>query len=145
MAHLHGPRVMHGAKTPRDFEAKHFATLADLRDRFGDARQVHPADRSAAAFVSEGRWVVSCHECYGGAAVDVDAGVARCFECGAVYVTEDGTLVLPSGAMLAAIDEILGARAEVRTRNWAPGETLHRLRLENKEHGVPAAAKKGRR
>jgi hypothetical protein len=141
MAHLYGPRVMHGVKTPEEYAADHFAKIAAIRDRFGDQRQVHPADVATVAFVNEGRWVVNCPECFSGAAVDVDEGVARCYECGAVYATATETLVLPSPQTIAAIDEALGARGDRRAMNWT-GETTAALRRENKQHG--AVAGKGR-
>lgn len=142
--HLHGPRVMHGAKTPAEFAALQRGCVAALRDRFNDGRDVHDARHTVAAYVSQGRWVVLCPECYSGAAVDVEHGEARCFECGAVYQASTDTLRLPSPASLAAIDTILGARPDLRTRNWQPGETLRALKTENRQHGVRSAAAKGR-
>lgn len=92
--------------------------------------------------MNDSRWVLDCNECRSGAAVDVEAGVSRCFECGAVYSVDDDTLVLPSADTIASIVAVLGARPDRRTRNWQPGETLSGLRKENRHHGLPTKGRK---
>ena len=101
--------------------------IGKLRSR-GRPVQVHDRADPIPARVNWNRWIVDC-PCGAGAGVDWDAGVARCFLCGAVH----RTVVLDADR--AAIEAALLQRPTPNTRHWGPGETVAALEAENTAHG----------
>lgn len=135
--HLWGPRVMLGCRSREDYARRQAQSVAAYRDRFEDGRRVHDGLEPVVAYVNHGRWVADCVECAGGMAVDVHHGEARCFDCGAVYLSAQGRLVLPSDERTAWLDAVLGARPDVYTRNWMPGESWAAIAAENRRNRLP--------
>lgn len=87
------------------------------------------------AFVNFGRWVVQCPDCGTGELVDRDDLRFWCVHChNASILNAWRRVAWPHSA--AKIEELLLSRSSVDTRNWEPGESLARLRSENKAHGV---------
>ena len=110
----------------QDSEAYAFAqalAIAKLRAR-GQPVQVHDQAEPVAARVDWNCWIVDC-SCGSGAGVDWDAGVARCFLCGAVH----RTVVLAVDR--AAIEATLLTRPTPHVRHWWPTETVADLEAEN--------------
>ena len=93
------------------------------------------------ALINQGRWLVNCPNACGNAiVVSAVAPYYICVECGSPE--NDGkwyTVVFPR--QKAVIESVLLERPEkipfqAKTRNWAPGESLYKLRKENKDRGI---------
>ena len=89
------------------------------------------------AYISSGRWVVSCPDCYTAVLLDKQDLVFSCPGCGT-----DGSwrrVVLP--ADLQEIERLLllrpGWHENSPHRNWFPSETVQDLRAQNIANGAP--------
>lgn len=121
-------REMHGVKNDTEYARLHATKIAALRRR-GMRYEVHESDVVPTAYVNENRWVIDC-ECGAGNAVDMEAGVAYCFGCGAIH----RSIVLPEPTQLKAAEQLLLKRPDVVTRNWDPRkESVEDLQKENEE------------
>jgi hypothetical protein len=125
------PLHVHGARTADEYRALQRRVISNgkaQRPALGWREPwVVPGGREA--FVSGGKWIVSC-DCGNGPSADPTWTIACCFECGAVY--ED--VSFPADA--AEIERLLLARAKVGTRHWRVSETAADLARENAQHGV---------
>jgi len=88
------------------------------------------------AEINHGRWIVRCPACSGAEEADPGEPIFYCLSCGN---DENGghvmQVVFPDDR--AAIEAAL-LRREMGNRNWAPGESLSDLEMENAEHGLGA-------
>src|SRR4249920_228767 len=90
------------------------------------------------AHANWGAWAAKCGMCPNGTPFRHLPGYLRpgtkhwqCWLCGTV--TE---VIWPSEKMMADVERILMMRPDPTTRNWWPGETIHKLMWENGEHGI---------
>jgi hypothetical protein len=91
-------------------------------------------ERTARAYVSDGRWVAGCSFCSGGMAVWPDHSLACCLDCGYIHEIE-----FPEPEVIAEAVPVLELRPE-RNRNWKPWvEDVAALVAENMAncHEVP--------
>jgi hypothetical protein len=94
---------------------------------------------SLAAFVNEGRWIVSCPECNGAQLAALSDPRFMCVNCGnAKNGGKWRPVVYPSG--LAEIVAALDLRSDPVDQNWLPGETVAALLVENLAVCVAAPA-----
>ena len=88
------------------------------------------------ARVNHNRWIVDCATCNGAEYVFLDRPQFMCLCCfNGAFGGKWLRVTVPSNR--ASIESILKARPDPRTRNWTAGETLTRLRAENRQHGLP--------
>lgn len=85
------------------------------------------------AYVNHGRWVADCPCCSGAMIVDPADPFFFCPEC---RMQGKGWYYVEFPADLLTIERLLTARPDIHTRNWRPGETMDRLSLENRSHGI---------
>lgn len=104
--------------------------------------------RPLVARVNHGHWIASC-DCGApadkiptpGGVVFFDRPLVWCVRC-----QNGGTgrgwrpVTVPSPEWRAAVENVLGYRPDVTTRNWEPGETVAQLVAENVAHGIPVPA-----
>ncbi len=85
------------------------------------------------------QWIVDCPDCGNAEFAFVDEPVFMCSNCfnGAVAGRQWRRVEFPADR--EEIEVIIRARPLPHNRNWAPGETVHDLRRENHEHGLPSA------
>ena|ERR1051325_3882779 len=96
----------------------------------------HDVTTPIAPYVNENRWLIDC-ECGAGNYVDMDAGVACCFGCGAVHTH----VAIPSER--ADVEAVLLERPVPQTRGWRDAdksETVNDLVAENESRGVAVPA-----
>ncbi len=129
---LMGPRHVHpNVNTAEDYRQRHEAAIRKGRQMYPNLPWRDPWRVTGPlpdVFVAGGMWQLRCG-CGNCPSVSPEWGVARCWDCGAVY---EG-IVIPRAA---AIERVLLRRPVLSTRNWAPGETVADLERENAEHGV---------
>jgi hypothetical protein len=95
----------------------------------------HTTEHVAVAHVNHGRWIARCPFCP--SAQHVSKNDPRFFCAGCLNAAVDNrTVPVAWTDKHERIEELLGARPFVTTRNWFPHETLKDLARENKEHGV---------
>jgi hypothetical protein len=130
-----GPLHAHGARSPEEYLEKQRAHLAQLRAAYPQHGFGEPAVSAltALAWVSGGRWVVTC-PCGNCPSADPEWRLAACFECGAVY----RGVAFPAARQ--RIEALLLARPHRQNRHWLPQESVAALERENHAHGheVPA-------
>lgn len=83
------------------------------------------------AYVNHGRWVADC-ECRNGIALDRSWPCALCPACGAV--TPAAQITYPDVDELLKIEALLEVRLP-QHQNWVPGESVAKLRSDNRRHG----------
>jgi hypothetical protein len=94
---------------------------------------------TAHAELIEGRWAVRCPFDGCNSAQHASATDHRffCANCRNVLIDHEYVeLVWPQPASVEKIEAIVGYRLPTN-RNWQHGETLKKLRDENKDHGLP--------
>ena len=100
-----------------------------------ERQKLRPFDvgATAAAYVSDGRWVADCVRCNSGIACWPENPQACCLGCGALY-----TIEFPEPAAIAEATLVLEARPE-GLANWRPdlGEDVADLKVENLVHALP--------
>jgi len=104
-----------------------------------EAFSLPPAGRPVVARVNHGRWVAHC-ECGGAEIVDPKDPVFMCLSCANSDHQVGGRFRLrPISFPIdrSDIEEALLFRPDPSKRNWTAGETLERLRQENRDHGLP--------
>jgi hypothetical protein len=79
------------------------------------------------AYVNHARWVIDC-ECGTGNLVVPGWRTAGCPACGALFTN----VVFPPD--IEEIEEVLEDRIREHHKNWFPGETVQKLKMENLEH-----------
>lgn len=124
------PRTAHGVDSEKAYrlaQERALSILITLHPHL-EARMPWSTEQAAMPFVSGGRWVLRC-ECKNAPSYSPEWGVARCFECGAVF------RVNPPESW-REIERVLLKRPEMRTRHWLPTETVETLIAENIAHGV---------
>jgi hypothetical protein len=113
----------------RDF---HRAALAKIGKELLVERSPSVNIRGVNAFVNHGRWIAQC-ECGGAEVVDPEDPFFLCLSCLNAEFKERMRLVrFPAGRGL--VEAALMARKDPRTRNWAVGEPVERLREETERH-----------
>jgi len=100
-----------------------------------------PTDRVAGtvnAYINHGRWVVGCDVCASAVVADPEDPLFVCPTCGGGGTWRQ--VIFPATAEKEQIERLLlrrtGFRNAAPNRNWTPGETLDKLRAENREHGI---------
>jgi len=124
-------RAIHGVATWAAYEAAWRRALARRRG-VGYPLTESLSTAPLVARVDYNRWIADC-PCGSGVAA-WPGRPSLCFGC----ATRHATVVLPESEERAAIEAILGARAALQTRSWAPGESVAHLEDENRAHGLPA-------
>lgn len=91
----------------------------------------------AVARVSGSCWIVDCPSGDGGAEfVNFDELLFFCCGCrNEAWAHKPVRVKVPPSQQRARIEAVLLKRADPRTRNWLPGETLDDLKVENVTHG----------
>ncbi len=129
---LKTPRHVHpGVRTPADYRARQAQAIRDGRALYPDLpwRDPWPCAERPPVFVSGGKWLVVC-ACGNCPSVAPEwAGLACCYECGAMY---EG-LVLPGRA--AEIEQALVVRPGLAARHWTPALSVEDLLAENAAQG----------
>lgn len=88
------------------------------------------------ARLNHGRWIAECPDCKGAEFVHVDEPLFLCANClNAAVGNKWRTVTVPNNRV--SIERIMLARPMPMNRNWKPGETLGRLKAENRERGLP--------
>lgn len=129
---IEGPEVLRflDGKTRVDSPERYLAWHAELLlDRGLVAPRSIQVHRLKAR-INHGRWLADCLSCGQGMFTRPDWRIACCGECGAVY---NGVIFPPR---LDEIVLVLLARPDRRNHNW-DGESVWKLKLENRLHGCP--------
>ncbi len=93
------------------------------------------------ARVNWNRWIVECPDCHNAEFGWADEPIFMCTHCwNAAVGGRWRRVVFPDGAERGRIEAALLARPVVNNRNWEPGESVGRLRAENRRHGLPEEA-----
>ena len=105
----------------------------------GDEGRIMPTSTTSKttvyAHVNHGRWSVRCPWCNSSQNASRDDHRFFCVECGNAAVSGQWvTVVWPNE--VAAIEEVLSKRPDVKNHNWLPGESVADLVADNNEHGV---------
>lgn len=139
-------------------------TLRDVTDQLAPGHRCGPADRAAEwapaafwrattpweqarcaktlrgadtpAYVSEGRWVIDCPDCGSAQMANRTDHRFMCSDCANIAVGGKWRPVVWPGDT-EAIESVLEQRP-VPNQNWAPGETVEQLAVENLAHGLDA-------
>jgi hypothetical protein len=121
--HVH-PNV----NSAEDYRQRQWETIQRLMAAYPNIphQGVHLASTKPEAFVSGGRWLVECDECGNCPVIEPEwGGIARCYECGAVYEGIELPVEAPE------IVKLLILRNHPAYRYWNPHQTLDQLREEN--------------
>ena len=91
-------------------------------------------DTTVYAEMNHGRWVVKCLWCAGAELAREDS-IFMCSNCGNKEIGHRWVrMEFPKSREV--IEQILEKRPLMENRNYSKGESLAKLRRENKEHGV---------
>ncbi len=88
------------------------------------------------AKILRSNWCVKCDVCGETFLVDPEDPVFWCPNC--LNRRQGGKarrIIFPDADVRAEIEAVLGRRADPKTRNWKPEETLSDLRQQNIQHG----------
>jgi hypothetical protein len=92
-----------------------------------------PASEAVEVYANHGRWIAECPDCCGAQLASRTDLRFMCNNCANAAV---GCLwravVWPKSA--AQIEALLDARPLAHSRNWAPGDTLRKLKADNVAH-----------
>ena len=91
------------------------------------------------ARINHNRWIVDCPNCAGAEFAWPGEPLFMCLSCFNAHVGGKWLRVTVPVNRLS-IERILRVRPDPRTRNWLPGETLTKLKVENRERGLPEEA-----
>ena len=131
VGHILSARHVHHQNSREDFRDYHRATLAKIRQR-GVRVVEHAIELPVAMRIEHGRWLTDCPS-GSGVIGDAEWSEARCFACGAVFLSPVFPECLPD------VEAALLRRPRIEHRNWFPGETVSDLTAENVQHGVEQA------
>lgn len=90
--------------------------------------------------VNHGRWIVECPCCPSAALAGPGFVTDRflCAECGnSAAGGRYFEVAWPDRRTVRRIEELLGRRPDMKTRNWIPGEPVGMLLAENIAHDIP--------
>jgi len=90
---------------------------------------------AVAARVNHGRWLADCPFCAGAELVDPDEPVFFCLTCG-MGDNHHAVMEVKFPRHRVKIEVLLSDRPRAKNRNWEPGETLKKMREENKLQGL---------
>lgn len=119
---------------------KHPALVAALKSDLAPTAGA-PRGQAATAWICRGLWVANCPNrpsCGGTVAVTYGHPMLCPYCCNVDIEGWWRPIIWPPPDERGHIEELLSRRPFPETRNWMPGETLERLRAENRAHGVAA-------
>lgn len=124
----------HGHSDLRRIAARHPSSTGD---RAMPAQGV-ALEPTVQARVNDGRWIADCPAefCGGAEYVSFDSPFFFCCECRNAAVGHLPLAVTVPEAERPDIEAALLRRPNPRNRHWLPGETVARLRQENKDAGL---------
>jgi hypothetical protein len=121
---------MHNVQTPEEYQQLQVRILQQVNTRRNqtDQRVIWTfVGEQPPVYVAMGKWVLRC-SCGNAPSVHPDWHIARCFECGAVYLN----VMMPAQAR--EIERVLIERPMAH-RGWLPSESVEDLQADNERHG----------